>query len=49
VIGSRLRLSDSPIATSPAPPLGEHGKLVLTMRAGYTTDEVRQLRARGVI
>ena len=49
MIGSPLRLSDSPFATSPAPLLGEHTEAVLTSLAGYTTDEVRQLRDKGVI
>ena len=49
MIGSPLRLSDSPFATSPAPLLGEHTEAVLTSLAGYTTDEVDQLRDKGVI
>jgi formyl-CoA transferase len=49
MIGSPLRLSDSPFATSPAPLLGEHTDTVLTSLAGYTTDEVHQLRDKGVI
>jgi formyl-CoA transferase len=49
MIGSPLRLSDSPFATSPAPLLGEHTEAVLTLLAGYTTDEIRQLRDKGVI
>jgi len=49
MIGSPLRLSDSPFATSPAPLLGEHTEAVLTSLAGYATDEVRQLRDKGVI
>jgi len=49
MIGSPLRLSDSPFATSPAPLLGEHTEAVLTSLAGYTADEVRQLRQKGVI
>ena len=49
MIGSPLRLSDSPFAMSPAPLLGEHTESVLTSVAGYTADEVRELRATGVI
>jgi len=49
MIGSPLRLSDSPFATSPAPLLGEHTEEVLTSLAGYTTDEVRRFRDKGVI
>jgi formyl-CoA transferase len=49
MIGSPLRLSDSPFATVPAPLLGEHTEAVLTSLAGYTADEVRQLRDKGVI
>jgi formyl-CoA transferase len=49
MIGSPLRLSDSPFATLPAPLLGEHTEAVLTSLADYTTDEIRQLRDKGVI
>ena len=49
MIGSPLRLSDSPFATSPAPLLGEHTEEVLTSLAGYTKDEVRRFRDKGVI
>ena len=49
MIGSPLRLSDSQFATSPAPLLGEHTEEVLTSLAGYTKDEVRRFRDKGVI
>jgi formyl-CoA transferase len=49
MIGSPLRLSDSPFATAPAPLLGEHTEAVLTSTAGYTADEVRRLRDKRVI
>jgi formyl-CoA transferase len=49
MIGSPLRLSDSPFAAAPAPILGEHTEAVLTEIAGYTAAEVRALRAEGVI
>jgi formyl-CoA transferase len=49
MIGSPLRLSDSPFATAPAPLLGEHSEAVLTALAGYTADEVRQLREKRII
>ena len=49
MIGSPPRLSDSPVATSPAPLLGEHTEAVLTSVAGYTADEVRELHAKGII
>jgi formyl-CoA transferase len=49
MIGSPLRLSDSSFAASPAPLLGEHTEAVLMSVAGYTADEVRRLRDKGVI
>ncbi len=49
MIGSPLRLSASPFATAPAPLLGEHTEVVLTSLAGYTTDDIRRLRDKGVI
>jgi formyl-CoA transferase len=49
MIGSPLRLSDSRFAASPAPLLGEHTEAVLTSLAGYTAEEVGQLREKGVI
>ena len=49
MIGSPLRLSDSPFATSPTPLSGEHTESVLTSVAGHTTDEVHELRAKSVI
>ena len=45
---SPVRLSDSPIAPSRAPLLGEHGDDILSL-AGYSVDEVRELRERKVI
>jgi formyl-CoA transferase len=49
MIGSPLRLSDSPFAASPAPLKGEHTEAVLMSVAAYSAEEVRQLRAKGVI
>jgi formyl-CoA transferase len=49
MIGCPLRLSDSPFAATPAPLMGEHAEAVLTSLAGYTEDEVRRLRDKGVI
>ena len=49
MIGCPVRLSDSPFAATPAPLMGEHTDAVLTSLAGYTADEVRQLRSSGVI
>ena len=49
VIGCPVRLSDSPVFARRAPLKGEHTEEVLTSLAGYTTDEVRQLRDKGVI
>ena len=48
-IGCPLRLSDSPFAASPAPLLGEHTEAVLTSLAGYSVQEVRQLRDQGIV
>ena len=49
MIGCPLRLSDSPFAAAPAPLLGEHTEAVLTSLAGYSAEEVRQLRDKSVI
>jgi len=45
---SPVRLSDSPIAPSRAPLLGEHSDDILSL-AGYSVDEVHRLRERKVI
>jgi formyl-CoA transferase len=45
---SPVRLSDSPIAPSRAPLLGEHSDDILSL-AGYSADEVSQLRERKVV
>jgi formyl-CoA transferase len=45
---SPVRLSDSPIAPSRAPLLGEHSDDILSL-AGYSADEVRGLRERKVV
>jgi formyl-CoA transferase len=49
MIGCPVRLSDSPFETSAAPLMGEHTEDVLISIAGYTAEEVRQLRNNGVI
>jgi formyl-CoA transferase len=49
VIGCPVRLSDSPVAPRRAPLKGEHTEDVLKNIAGYTQDEVRQLREKQVI
>jgi formyl-CoA transferase len=49
MIGSPLRLSDSPTDVTPAPLYGEHTDEVLTTLAGYTADDVKRLRAKGVL
>jgi len=49
MIGSPLRLSDSPTDVRPAPLYGEHTEEVLTTRAGYTAADVRRLRDKGVV
>jgi len=49
VIGSPVRLSDSPFEPTRAPLMGEHTETVLTSLAGFTADEVRALREKRVI
>jgi formyl-CoA transferase len=49
MIGSPLRLSDSPVEASRAPLFGEHTEEVLTALAGYTREDVRRLREKGVV
>jgi formyl-CoA transferase len=49
MIGSPLRLSDSPTEVRPAPLYGEHTDEVLTSRAGYTAADVKRLREKGVV
>lgn len=50
VVGNPLRLSDSPLVdVAVAPALGQHTDEVLQQVAGYTADEVAELRASGVI
>ena len=49
MIGSPLRLSESPAAPRRAPLYGEHTEEVLTGLAGYSADEVRQLKEKGAI
>jgi formyl-CoA transferase len=49
VIGSPLRLSDSPIAAARAPLKGEHTAEVLQSLAGYSPDEIEGLRRKQVI
>jgi formyl-CoA transferase len=49
VIGCPVRLSDSPVAARRAPLKGEHTEDVLRSLAGYTSEEIRQLREKRVI
>jgi formyl-CoA transferase len=49
MIGCPVRLSDPPFDASPAPLMGEHTEAVLISLAGYTAQEVQQLRDKGVI
>jgi formyl-CoA transferase len=49
VIGCPVRLSDSPVAARRAPLKGEHTEDVLRSLAGYTSEEIRQLREKQVI
>ena len=49
MIGSPLRLSDSPTEPAPAPLYGQHTEEVLTTLAGYTREDVERLRTKGVV
>jgi formyl-CoA transferase len=49
VIGCPVRLSDSPVAARRAPLKGEHTEDVLRSLAGYTSEEIRQLKEKQVI
>ena len=49
MIGCPVRLSDSTFQPSRAPLKGEHTEDVLKNIAGYTQDEIRQLREKHVI
>jgi formyl-CoA transferase len=49
VIRCPVRLSDSPVAASPAPLMGEHTEDVLRTLAGYTAEDVQRLREKKVI
>ena len=49
MIGSPLRMSDSPTEASPAPLYGEHTEEVLTTLAGYTPEDVRRFREQGIV
>jgi formyl-CoA transferase len=47
--GCPVRLSASPAPTAPPPLAGEHTAEVLGEVLGLTTDEIAELRARGVV
>ncbi len=49
VIGCPVRLSDSPLLARRAPLKGEHTEEVLRSLAGYTAEEIRQLKDKQVI
>jgi formyl-CoA transferase len=49
VIGCPVRLSDSPVAAKRAPLKGEHTEDVLRSLAGYSREEIQQLREKRVI
>ena len=49
MVGSPVRLSDSPTEATPAPLYGEHTEEVLTTLAGYTAADVQRLREQGVV
>ena len=50
LVGSPLKLSETPVASRSHPPLlGEHTEEVLTSLLGYSSDEIRRLRAEKAI
>jgi formyl-CoA transferase len=50
LVGNPMKLSNaSRHPDRPAPPLGEHTEAILTGELGMSTDDVRELRRRGVI
>jgi formyl-CoA transferase len=49
MIGSPVRLSDSPTEARPAPLYGEHTEEVLTTLAGCTKADIQRLREEGVV
>jgi formyl-CoA transferase/CoA:oxalate CoA-transferase len=50
VVGTPIKLSDTPGAVRQAPPLlGEHTQAVLTRELGLAADQVDSLRAKGVV
>jgi formyl-CoA transferase len=49
VIGCPVRLSDSSVAATRAPLMGEHTEDVLRTLAGYTPDEIKRMRENNVI
>src|SRR3974377_2159793 len=49
VIGCPVRLSDSPVAAQRAPLKGEDTEAVLLNLAGYSPEEIQQLREKHVI
>jgi formyl-CoA transferase len=49
VVGCPVRLSDSPVEAARAPLMGEHTEDVLRSLAGYTREEIQQLREKRVI
>jgi len=49
MIGSPIRMSDSPLEISRAPLFGEHTDDVLKTLAGYTAEDVQRLREKGIV
>jgi formyl-CoA transferase len=49
MIGSPLRLSDSPLEVAPAPLFGEHTEEVLRTVGGYSAAEAQRLWEKGVL
>jgi len=49
MIGCPVRLSESPVEARRAPLFGEHSEQVLAELAGYTADEIAQMRETRVI
>src|SRR3989442_11055106 len=47
--GCPVRLEDSPVQVTPAPVLGQHNEEVYAEMLGYTPEQVRQLKERGIL
>jgi formyl-CoA transferase len=47
--GCPVRLEDSPVQVTAAPMLGQHNEEVYAEMLGYTPEQVRQLKERGIL